>query len=155
MTERELIHENIIKLDMQAGDSTEAIKVLGQLLVDNDYIKPSYIDGVLEREENFPTGLVLTNAGIAIPHASPNNNVLKNGIAAARLANSVKFYSMEDPEQQVDVNMIFILALANSNEHLEVLKKLFIALQNEALVKALETSKDKVSFLNLLIENLK
>lgn len=155
MTERELIHENIIKLDMEAGDSTEAIKALGQLLVDNNYIKPSYIDGVLEREENFPTGLVLANAGIAIPHASPNNNVLKNGIAAARLANSVKFHSMEDPEQQVDVNMIFILVLANSNEHLEVLKNLFVAFQNEALVKALEASKDKVSFLNLLIENLK
>lgn len=155
MSEKALIHENIIALDMQADNKENAIKQLGQLLVDNEYINPSYIDGVLEREEKFPTGLVLANAGIAIPHASPNNNVMKNGIAAARLVNSVKFHSMEDPEQQVDVNMIFILALANSNEHLEVLKNLFVAFQNEDLVKALEASKEKITFLNLLIQNLK
>lgn len=84
MTET-LLDKNIILLDISAKDNIDAIKQLGQILVNNKYIDASYTDSVIEREASFPTGLALTNAGIAIPHASPNNNIQKNGIAAARL----------------------------------------------------------------------
>ena len=73
MTET-LLDKNIILLDISAKDNIDAIKQLGQILVNNKYIDASYTDSVIEREASFPTGLALTNAGIAIPHASPNNN---------------------------------------------------------------------------------
>lgn len=153
MTET-LLDKNIILLDISAKDNIDAIKQLGQILVNNKYIDASYTDSVIEREASFPTGLALTNAGIAIPHASPNNNIQKNGIAAARLKNPIKFYSMENPDEKISINMIFMLALSSSTEHLDVLKKLFIAFQNQELVSQLKVCQNKEIFLKLLADNL-
>ncbi len=148
-----LLHGDITKLEVDAKDSTEAIDLLGRSLMENGYIKQGYVDSVLKREQTFPTGLVLKNVGIAIPHASPEGNVLKNGIAIARLNNPVQFNWMENPDEKIDVNMVFMLALADSSEHLDVLKKLFVAFQNEELVESLKnSSSDK--FLGLLSEKL-
>lgn len=154
MTET-LLDKNIILLDISAKDNIDAIKQLGQILVNNKYIDASYTDSVIEREASFPTGLALTNAaGIAIPHASPNNNIQKNGIAAARLKNPIKFYSMENPDEKISIDMIFMLALSSSTEHLDVLKKLFIAFQNQELVSQLKVCQNKEIFLKLLADNL-
>lgn len=154
MLNENLLCENIINLNISADNNVDAIKQMGKMLCDNKYINNSYTQSVIERERTFPTGLVLASAGIAIPHASPDNNVFKNGIAAARLTKPVKFHSMENPDDEVEVDMIFMLALASSNEHLDVLKKLFIAFQNQTLVNALKHSQNKAEFLKLLTNNL-
>lgn len=154
MLNENLLHENIINLNINANNNINAIEQIGKMLYDNKYIDSSYIQSVVEREQIFPTGLILPNAGIAIPHASPNNNVFKNGIAAARLNKPVKFRSMENPDEEIDVNMIFMLALSSSNEHLDILKKLFCVFQNQNLINNLKHSKTKIEFLNLLTNNL-
>ena len=66
-----LLDAKLINLNIQASDNVDAINQLGKMLVDNGYIDPSYTKSVIEREQTFPTGLVLASAGIAIPHASP------------------------------------------------------------------------------------
>ena len=81
-------------------------------------------------------------------------NIQKNGIAAARLKNPIKFYSMENPDEQISIDMIFMLALSSSTEHLDVLKKLFIAFQNQELVSQLKVCQNKELFLKLLADNL-
>ena len=149
-----LLDAKRINTNRQASDNGDAIKQLGKMLGDNNYIDPSYTKSVIEREQTFPTGLVLASAGIAIPHASPENNVLKNGIAAISLVKPVKFHSMENPDSEIDVDMVFMLALASSTDHLDVLKKLFVAFQNQSLVNALKHSTDKAEFLKLLTNNL-
>lgn len=154
MCDVDLFNKNIVEMNITAVNSEDVIKQLGTLLVENKYIDELYIDSVLEREKSFPTGLALSNAGIAIPHASPGSNVLKNGIAAAHLSKPVKFYRMEDPDSQVDVDMVFMLALS-SNEHLDILKKLFVAFQNEELVESLKNSTDREQFLDILSNGLK
>lgn len=152
---KNLLNENITSLNISATDNIDAIKQLGQILVNNNYIEPSYIDSVIEREASFPTGLNLTSAGIAIPHASPNNNVSQNSIAIARLKTPIKFHSMENPDEEIYIDMIFMLALASNTEHLDILKKLFIAFQNEELVSQLKTCQNKQTFLKLLADKLK
>lgn len=154
MCDMNLFNKNIIEMNITAVDSEDVIKQLGNLLVQNKYIDKLYVDSVLEREKSFPTGLALSNAGIAIPHASPGSSVLKNGIAAAHLSKPVKFYRMEDPDSQVDVDMVFMLALS-SNEHLDILKKLFVTFQNEKLVESLKNSTNKDEFLAVLSNSLK
>lgn len=144
MTET-LLDKNIILLDISAKDNIDAIKQLGQILVNNKYIDASYTDSVIEREASFPTGLALTNAGIAIPHASPNNNIQK-WYCCCTFKNPIKFYSMENPDEQISIDMIFMLALSSSTEHLDVLKKLFIAFQNQELVSQLKVCQNKEIF---------
>ena len=50
MTET-LLDKNIILLDISAKDNIDAIKQLGQILVNNKYIDASYTDSVIERDD--------------------------------------------------------------------------------------------------------
>jgi mannitol/fructose-specific phosphotransferase system IIA component len=78
----ELGTENI-KLHAQAADKTDAIRQGGQLLVDNGYMQPGYIDSMLAREKVANTYL---GNGIAIPHGLPKDRelILRTGISVTQ-----------------------------------------------------------------------
>lgn len=61
---------------------------------------------------------------------------------------------MENPDEKISIDMIFMLALSSSTEHLDVLRKLFIAFQNQELVSQLKVCQNKEIFLKLLADNL-
>jgi len=92
----------------------------------------------------------LHNAGIAIPHATPEENVLRSGIAVVKLLSPVDFHSMENPEDTVAANLVLFLALKDQQLHLEILKKLFLSLQKPELVQKLIDSRDGKSLLEVL-----
>lgn len=146
-------HEDLILDQLSAANAVEAIKKIGASLVAGGYIDTSYTTSVIEREVVFPTGLPLPEAAIAIPHATPNKNVFRDSIAVARLAQPVLFHSMEDPEHEVPVALIFLLALKDSHCHLDMLKELFTVFQKTGFVKSLLQCTDKVEMMQLLEEN--
>ena len=66
-----LLDKEHIFLDTRVQSDTDAIHRLGEVLKQSGYINDKYIDAVLAREVEFPTGLQLAQQGIAIPHATP------------------------------------------------------------------------------------
>ena len=102
---KELIVENI-----DAQTSEDAIKALGKVLIENGVCGQQYITEVLQREVMYPTGLPTQFGVVAIPHAS-STDVLDNAIGVAKLKNPVSFRSMEDPDTEVPVQLIFLLPL--------------------------------------------
>ncbi len=149
-----LVNERLIFLDYEAADSQSAIQSLGSELVNAGYIKPSYTKAVVLREQDFPTGILLQSLGVAIPHATPEDAVLKDGIAILRLKTPIIFHSMEDPENLVTVSMVFMLALQGANDHISMLQKLFGIFQQDELIQSLLRAKDVKSFQKLMIEHL-
>ena len=148
------INENIIRCSLQAVDAQEVINKLGSLLQDAGYVNEAYVETVQARELNFPTGIVLAGAAIAIPHASPQGNVDKDGIAVAKLANKVPFHSMEEPEEIVQADMAFMLAVKEPEQHLNVLNALFTAFQNNKIVESLLQAENPQVIYQILKENL-
>ena len=74
----------------------EAIRTAGEKLVEKGNIDAKYIDACIEREIDFPTGLLLANGdGIAIPHGN-SDLVNKDSISVVRIKNTVEFGRMED-----------------------------------------------------------
>ncbi|MDA4633637.1 PTS sugar transporter subunit IIA, partial [Escherichia coli] len=66
---------------------------------------------VLAREAALPTGLPLgLDNNVAIPHTDPEH-VLKPGLAMATLCRPVAFCNMEDPEEKLQVSVVFLMAL--------------------------------------------
>ncbi|WP_199883896.1 PTS sugar transporter subunit IIA [Anaerosinus massiliensis] len=149
------ITTDLIRLKENVSDRKAAIRKLGQCLLEKGYIKPAYIENVLKREVNFPTGIKLLKNGIAIPHASPEKTVVKNGIAILQLADSVVFHRMENSDETVAVNLIFLLALKESNQHLTMLQKLFAMLQEESCIDVLLNSSNEEEIKNLMLSKLK
>ena len=135
-----LFNAAIINPTLNAKDNTDAIEKVGAILRDAGYVNDAYIKAVLEREENFPTGLPLMGSAIAIPHATPEGNVLKNGVAVAKLTKPVTFHSMEDPAETVEAKLVFLLALKDSGQHLEILRQIFTGFQNPEVIQALNNA---------------
>lgn len=150
----EWIAEELICLDGAAKSAAEAIALLGGLLEKEGCVSAAYTKRVQERERDFPTGLALGSFGIAIPHATPEGDVQRNGIAALRLKTPAVFRSMEDPEKEVEAELVFLLALLDSGQHLEMLQKLFGMFQEDGAMQALRATRDAGEFKRIVAAHL-
>ena len=142
--------EDLVLPDIKADSSDEAIRQAGMVLQKAGFISEEYVDAVLERESNFPTGLQLSGLALAIPHATPEGHVAKDGIAVGRLTAPVYFQSMENPEEEVAAEYVFMLALKDSEHHLEVLKQMFASLQKPSVIAALKAARTKPEIMSVV-----
>ena len=145
--------EDLILPEISAGSSDEAIRQTGAVLRQAGFVSEEYVDSVLKREDNFPTGLQLAGLALAIPHATPEGNVAKDGIAVGRLTTPVHFQSMENPEEEVAAEYVFMLALKDSERHLEVLKQMFASLQKPSVIAALKAARTKAEIMSVVERN--
>src|SRR5579884_955478 len=77
------LDERQVRLQSRAADKQEAIRQVGQLLVDSGCIDAGYVASMLGREKVANTYL---GNGIAIPHGLPENRDLihRTGIAVVQ-----------------------------------------------------------------------
>ena len=89
MEKKVLAAENV-RLNVTVSTKEEAIRLAGELLVRNGYVKATYIDSMLEREK-----LTTTFMGnfIAIPHGTDESKkeVLESGISLLQIPDGVDF----------------------------------------------------------------
>ena len=116
------IYPELIAVDVQAETSEEAIRKVGQIFLDNGFVKDTYIDAVIAREKVYPTGLQLADMGVAMPHTDPPH-VYKSGVCVAKLAKPVTFMHMGTEDQPVEAEMLFMMAITDPSQHLETLSK--------------------------------
>ncbi len=140
ITHKFKLSDGIKAFETLTDRTSGAIKVLYIMDDDAGYVNSAYIDAVIEREGNFPTGLQLLTLATAIPHATPEDNVLKNGIAVAKLNKPVKFRSMENPDETIEAKFVFLLAIKDSGQHLTILREMFTSFQNPDMIQALKDS---------------
>ena len=136
---------DIIVSDVPSTIATyqEAIRAAGEKLVENENIDPAYIDACINREVDFPTGLLLANEeGIAIPHGR-SDLVKKSGISVIRVKNAIDFGTMEDKDQKVACSLIFNLALASGDQQINILRKLTGLFQEDEFLKNCKTMETK------------
>ncbi|MFY9218446.1 MAG: PTS sugar transporter subunit IIA [Tepidanaerobacteraceae bacterium] len=153
MQQTTLINADIIMLNLENVDKTKVLTVMANRLIDKGYVKESYLPAVLNREEEYPTGLPTNGVGVAIPHAD-TKHVLKPGIAVATLKDPVKFNVMGNPEQEIDVKLLFMLAIKEPEVQVNILKKLVSIFQaKELLIKliSINCEKELVDILNSLL----
>lgn len=120
-----------IQGDAESWEDT--IRLCGQALVEKGYVEQSFIDGCLEREKDYPTGLP-SPVPVAIPHCK-SEGINENSICLLRLNNPVKFYRLDDSEEYIKVALIFNLAIKNPEDHLEYLQKLMAFVMDEDKMK--------------------
>jgi len=153
MQQTTLINADIIMLNLENVDKTKVLTVMANRLIDKGYVKESYLPAVLNREEEYPTGLPTNGVGVAIPHAD-TKHVLKPGIAVATLKDPVKFNVMGNPEQEIDVKLLFMLAIKEPEVQVNILKKLVSIFQaKELLIKliSINCEKELADILNSLL----
>ncbi|HHV82871.1 MAG TPA: PTS sugar transporter subunit IIA [Tepidanaerobacter syntrophicus] len=154
MQEAKLIDPSLIMLNVEATEKEEVITLMAKKLISEGYVKGSYLNAILEREKEYPTGLPTNEVGVAIPHTDIEH-VIKPGIAVATLKNPVKFNAMGNPDEEVDVKLIFMLAVTEPKGQINLLKKLVSIFQNQQLLMELcdiKSKKECAKILNTVID---
>lgn len=144
-----LIDSALIKLNIDSTEKEEILTKMAKKLISEGYAKEGYLQAVINREKEYPTGLPTNGVGVAIPHADIKH-VIKPGIAVASLKNSVRFNAMGNPDEQVYVKLIFMLAIKNPSLQISILKKLVSIFQNEQLLIKLTNIKNEDEFADVL-----
>jgi PTS system galactitol-specific IIA component len=95
------------------------------------YVKDTYVQAVLDREKEFPTGLQTTLLGCAIPHTD-TIHVFRSSIAVATLTSPVIFQAMGDPGVDIKVTLVMMLAISDVNMVINTLTKVISILEYES-----------------------
>ncbi|MCL5045994.1 MAG: PTS sugar transporter subunit IIA [Actinobacteria bacterium] len=130
-----ILRADQIALHVRAATWEEAIRRLARPLKDRGYVKDSYSDAVVAREREFPTGLLVGDTNVAIPHADAEH-VMTSSLAVGFLEYPIKFQRMDDPAESVDVGVVFLLAVANPDEQTDALSKVMDLIRDQDFLKA-------------------
>ena len=92
------------------------------------------------------------NFGAAIPHTDAEC-ILEEFVAVITLQDPVSFYSMEDNNQQVKAQIVFVLGLNQPHAQLEMLQSLMGLLQNEAVLAELLLATTETELITIIEKN--
>lgn len=130
----------IIKLE-KSTTNKEALSEIADVLYDKGYVKEGYKDAILKREEEFPTGILTRGINVAIPHTDVKF-VNKASIAVGISEKPLRFYAMDEPEEQIDVYLIIMLALKEPHGHIEMLQKVINLIKDQKSINQIISAKD-------------
>lgn len=128
-------NESLIAFDLHARDAHEVIDLLAAKMHARGLVSAQYGAQTWEREMTHPTGLPTKPFCIAFPHADAEG-VNKSALGVAVMHQAIKFQNMADPDEALDVQLVFMLANRNPEEQIQTLRNLAVLFgQPEKLVE--------------------
>lgn len=144
-----IIDKQLIALQQSVTSYKDIITLLGERLYAAGYVTRQFTQQVLHREKCYPTGLKMKPYNIAMPHTDPDH-VIQSSIAIASLTEPVTFYRMDHPSKPIEVTIVFVLAVKESQQQVKVIERLMNILRDQQFMKQLGQSNDE----NTIIEQL-
>jgi PTS system galactitol-specific IIA component len=126
----------VVATGLRAADAPEALHLLTALLVDAGCVDPQYGNAVSDREAAFPTGLP-TDPPVALPHADPDH-VRRSAMAVGIFADPIAFKEMGSPDHDLNVRLVFLLAMKGKDEAVRLLKQLVLAFRDGERLRRLQ-----------------
>ena len=136
-----MLNENLIFQDLDFSTADEALEYLAGELHQQGLGVEDYVDAVLAREKEYPTGLP-AKINVAIPHTD-SKYVNEPSVAVGILNQPVQFKSMENPDNILDVQIIMMLAIKDPNNQIEFLQSVISLIQDESALEDILSSGDK------------
>ncbi|EJI1278030.1 PTS sugar transporter subunit IIA [Vibrio vulnificus] len=120
-----LIENNSIKLQAQASNWRDAIKIGTDMLIASGAIEPCYHDAIISSVEELGPYICIA-PNLALPHARPENGVNRTAFALVTLETPIYFDGEDEP-----VDVLITLAGSSSDEHMEGLMEVTQVLDDE------------------------
>jgi mannitol operon transcriptional antiterminator len=141
---RDLIRPNNVAVDVEVKDWQEAIRAAGQLMFKDGAVEERFGEAMIRVAKEFGPYIVVA-PGIALPHARPEDGVIKATIAILRLKTPVNFGNKDnDP-----VYLVVALAAVDHNQHIQGLSELASVLGDDENIKKIKTSKTSQDLLDI------
>ncbi len=115
--------ESFVFSALEAANSDQVIQTLAEALNKAGMVDVNYGQATISREEEHPTGLPTLPYPIAFPHAD-GDGVHHSSLAIASLKDPVIFKNMADPDEDLQVELVIMLANKSPEEQIDTLRKL-------------------------------
>lgn len=147
-----IISEKLIKLGMTETSKEDAIRSLAEGLYALDYVREGYVENVIKREVDFPTGLP-TSIPLALCHTEAQF-VKQSALVVGTLAQPIEFLEMGTPEQTVKAEIIFLLAINDPKQQVPFLKKMAAIFKDHQMLVSIRDAKNPKVLADLLKSRL-
>ena len=131
----------------------EVLAEMAELLRKNGFVKDTYGEALIKREEEYPTGLETGEINVAIPHVDVKH-VNEAAIAVGILKNPIDFNKMEEPENSTAVRIIIMLALDSPQGHIDMLGKIIEMIKNRETLNQLVKEDNKEEIYKIISKHL-
>lgn len=143
------INKDLIFLDFEAESQEYLLQYMAKKLKENGNVKDAFITEVIKREKIYPTGLRVENIGVALPH-SDIEYVNSPAVSLAVLKKTIDFHSMENNENIIPIDVVFMLAVNKGDDQLTLLQEIISLIQSKERMKSIINAKTKEEILNSL-----
>jgi PTS system galactitol-specific IIA component len=138
-----MLREDLVFTQKHFESKEDAILFLAEQFKKKGYVYETFANAVVEREEEYPTGLYLGKINVAIPHTD-TKHVKQSGMAILTLNKPVISHRMDDPSKMVPVHIILLLAVLDLNKYVKFLSKLMDNLSNKEVTKRIYKGKVEI-----------
>lgn len=145
----ELVQEEFVFLQVEGGTWESLLQNIAGLLLQAGAVKESYAAALIQREQEYPTGLPLGKFNFALPHTYPQH-ILRHAVAVAVPKHPVAFRSMEDPEQLLNVSVVVCPLLEKMDDSIKLLPPLMKFFASEQTIERIQAAKSKSEILSLI-----
>lgn len=129
----ELLRPSLVAVDVEVKTWQEAIEACGRLLYEDGAIEERFTAAMIRVAHEFGPYIVVA-PGIALPHAFPEDGVIKPSMALVKLKTPVNFgNSQNDP-----VWLVVALAPIDAQQHIQGLADLAAVLGDMANIRDLK-----------------
>ena len=119
-----IIEESLLFLNLEAQSREDVIRQMSDNLLKQGLVYDTFKNAVIEREKVYATGLPSENFAVAIPHTD-SEHVAQDALSIAILDKPVSFIMMGTADTELDVEMVFVLAIKNADNQMMMLKSYF------------------------------
>lgn len=145
----EELRKDLIFTDVEAKNTDDVFDQMGGALTKAGFGKEGYVQGLKDREAEYPTGLNIDGLGVAIPH-TPVDYVNASATSIGILKNPVEFVEMGTDDDRVQVKIVFMLCVSDPNAHLEQLQRIIGIIQDKTVMQKLTEVKDPEEIIEII-----
>jgi mannitol/fructose-specific phosphotransferase system IIA component (Ntr-type) len=133
MNLREMLRPPLVAVDVRVNNWQEAVHVCGRLFHEDGATEKRFSDAMIRVAIEFGPYIVVA-PGIALPHARPEDGVIKASMSAIKLSTPVDFGNAgNDP-----VWLVVALAAIDDRQHIQGLSELASVLSDNRNIERLK-----------------
>ncbi|MCT3276966.1 PTS sugar transporter subunit IIA [Lactiplantibacillus pentosus] len=133
------LQDELIFLRADFKTSEDLFKGIDAVAKAKGYVTGDFLPKIIKRESTFPTGLQLEKRGVAIPHTDADT-IRKEFVSVIVNNSPICFKRMDDPNEEVNAKVVFVLGLNKPHAQLEMLQALMSIIQDDSLVCGIENA---------------
>lgn len=132
----DLLQKRNVQIINKAEDWKDAVRQSVTPLEKGGYVKPEYKEAIISGIEKLGPYIVVA-PNVALPHARPEQGVIKSQIAVTLFKENVVF-----GKREAEAKLFVALAAEDSNSHLNALMRISDILQDEEKVERILQEED-------------